>query len=105
MSSSPPTSPSIARGRSSTSPTVARPNGALQAGSADKPLELPDVVGPRLSLIGGGVTPERSRGRRLWWLWTSIGAVGAAGLGVGLYFALRPQTQATADAVFDFQAH
>ena len=80
-------------------------NGALQAGSADKPLELPDVVGPRLSLVGGGVTPERSRGRRLWWLWTSIGAVGAAGLGVGLYFALRPQPQATADAVFDFQAH
>ena len=31
--------------------------------------------------------------------------VGAAGLGVGLYFALRPQPSPTADAVFDFQVH
>jgi hypothetical protein len=27
----------------------------------------------------------------------------AAGAGVGLYFALRPQPVTTADAVFDFQ--
>ena len=32
--------------------------------------------------------------RRLWWLWTGIAAVGAAGVGVGLYFALRAATVA-----------
>jgi hypothetical protein len=81
--------------------------GALAAGSADKPLELPDVAGPRLGLVGGGSADgaRPSRGRRLWWVWTGIGALGAAGLGVGLYFALRPQPSPTADAVFDFQVH
>ncbi|HXU74409.1 MAG TPA: hypothetical protein VN947_34180 [Polyangia bacterium] len=78
------------------------PGGALAAGSATQPLELPVVVGATLSLATE--PPPPSRARKLWWLWTGIGAVGAAGLGVGLYFALRPQPS-TADAVFDFQVH
>jgi hypothetical protein len=83
------------------------PNGVLQAGSAERPLELPVTVGPRVSLVGDvPVTAERAKkARKLWWLWTGIAAVGAAGAGVGLYFALRPQPSATADAVFDFQVH
>jgi hypothetical protein len=67
-------------------------------------------VGPRHSrlplLAAASDEPSshrRSRGARLWWLWTGLGAVGAAGLGVGLYFALRPQPPSTADAVFGFQ--
>ncbi|MGZ3439207.1 MAG: hypothetical protein ACXVDD_06815, partial [Polyangia bacterium] len=64
-------------------------------------------TGPTLALVGDSVaTSHRERaGKRLWWLWTGLGAVGAAGLGVGLYFALRPQPSPTADAVFDFQVH
>ncbi len=82
------------------------PNGVLQAGSAERPLELPVSTGPTLALVAGAAEPRRaSAGKRLWWLWTGIGAVGAAGLGVGLYFALRPQPSPTADAVFDFQVH
>ena len=80
------------------------PNGPLAAGSAAQPLELPVSVGPKLSLTGDhGDRP--STGRRLWWLWTGLAVVGAAGAGVGLYFALRPQPSPTADAVFDFQVH
>jgi hypothetical protein len=73
------------------------PAGMLQAGSADRPLELPMADEP--------ARRERSRGAgaRLWWVWTGLGALAAAGAGVGLYFALRPQPVATADAVFDFQ--
>jgi hypothetical protein len=84
------------------------PAGGLQAGTADAPLELPIAVGPRqrgAALLPTGDEPQRrrSRGARLWWLWTSIGAVATAGLGVGLYYALRPQPASTADAVFGFQ--
>jgi hypothetical protein len=80
------------------------PNGPLQAGSAARPLELP-VAGPLLPLVASndGAHAEAHGGRKLWWLWTSIAAIGAAGAGVGLYFALRPQPAATTDAVFDFQ--
>lgn len=79
------------------------PNGALQAGSAARPLELP-VGEALLPLVAAdGAAHDRPRGRRLAWLWASLGAVGAAGLGVGLYFALRPQPTTTTDAVFDFQ--
>ncbi len=80
------------------------PGGVLQAGSAERPLELPVGIGPRLSLIGDAPA-RRAKVRRLWWLWSGLGAVGAAGVGVGLYFALRPQPAPTADAVFDFQVH
>ncbi|HEY2745210.1 MAG TPA: hypothetical protein VGL86_11325, partial [Polyangia bacterium] len=55
--------------------------GALSAGSAAAPLELPVVSAPRLALVAAGPPPP-SRARRLWWVWTGIGAVGAAGLGV-----------------------
>jgi hypothetical protein len=83
------------------------PNGALQAGSAERPLELPVSTGPKLTLVAAAAAEPRraSTGKRLWWLWTGIGAVAAAGAGVGLYFALRPQPAATADAIFDFQVH
>jgi len=79
------------------------PNGPLSAGSEDKPLELPVAVGPTLTLAADALpaAPRARRRRKLWWLWTTL-AVGAAGAGVGLYFALRPQPPATADAVFDF---
>jgi hypothetical protein len=78
------------------------PNGPLAAGSAAQPLELPVAVGPKLSL---SERDRPSKGKKLWWLWTGLAAVGAAGAGVGLYFALRPQPSPTADAVFDFQVH
>ncbi len=78
-------------------------SGALSAGTASEPLELPVAFETRHDLVAVGPPPP-SRGRRLWWLWTGLGAVGAAGLGVGLYFALRPQSS-TANAVFDFQVH
>jgi len=85
------------------------PNGALSAGSAAEPLELPVGVGPALALVGDAALPPATtqprRGRKLAWLWVSLAAVGAAGAGVGLYFALRPQPSPTADAVFDFQVH
>jgi hypothetical protein len=83
------------------------PNGVLQAGSVERPLELPVSTGPALALVGGAESTRNRTpaGKRLWWLWTGLGAVGAAGLGVGLYFALRPQPTPTADAVFDFQVH
>lgn len=77
------------------------PNGPLQAGSAAQPLEMP-LARTRLALVSDEPRAEPRR-HKLTWLWASVGAVGAAGLGVGLYFALRPQPAATADAVFDFQ--
>ncbi|HEX9103484.1 MAG TPA: hypothetical protein VF997_14830 [Polyangia bacterium] len=82
------------------------PNGVLSAGTAERPLELQVAVGPQVALVGDVPAERRStKGRRLWWLWTGLAAVGAAGAGVGLYFALRPQPSSTADAVFDFQVH
>ena len=82
------------------------PGGPLQAGSAGRPLELPVATGPSVALVGDvpGAPSRESKGRKLWWLWTGLAAVGAAGAGVGLYFALRPQP-ATVDATFDFQVH
>ena len=81
------------------------PGGPLQAGSAERPLELPVATGPSVALVGDVPgAPRESKGRKLWWLWTGLAAVGAAGAGVGLYFALRPQP-ATVDATFDFQVH
>ncbi len=79
------------------------PNGVLQAGSAARPLELPVARGALPLVARADDAHAGSRGRRLWWLWTGLGVVGAAGLGVGLYFALRPQPSPTADAVFSFQ--
>jgi len=78
------------------------PNGPLTAGAAREPLELPVAVGPKVSL---SARDQPSKAKKLWWLWTGLAAVGAAGAGVGLYFALRPQPSPTADAVFDFQVH
>ena len=85
------------------------PAGALAAGSAARPLELPIADAGRAAATGANLVavrddgPRRSTARRLWWLWTGLGAVAAAGAGVGLYFALRPQPAGTADAVLDFQ--
>lgn len=82
------------------------PAGAVQAGSAAQPLELPVAVGARHQLVSARadeLPARRSRSARLWWLWTGLGAVATAGLGVGLYYALRPQPTGTADAVFGFQ--
>lgn len=85
------------------------PNGPLSAGSAQQPLELPVGVAPSLALVGDApapaMTPSSKRNRKLAWLWVSLAAVSAAGAGVGLYFALRPPSSPTADAVFDFQVH
>jgi hypothetical protein len=81
------------------------PNGPLAAGAAQQPLELPVAVGPKVSLSARDQPSSSFRAKKLWWLWTGLAAVGAAGAGVGLYFALRPQPSPTADAVFDFQVH
>ncbi|MDB4965285.1 MAG: hypothetical protein JWN44_974 [Myxococcales bacterium] len=77
--------------------------GALKAGSAEQPLELPVAVGPRVVASSRNDRSHRAGAARLWWVWTGVGALAMAGAGVGLYFALRPTPQPTADAVFDFQ--
>lgn len=84
------------------------PAGALASGSAERPLELPVAGGAgaagRADLVAaGGAAARPSTARRLWWVWTGLGALAAAGAGVGLWFALRPQPAGTADAVLDFQ--
>jgi tetratricopeptide (TPR) repeat protein len=78
------------------------PGGYAQAGSAERPLELP-VAGVDPLLLAVRVERPRRSVLKSWWLWTTVGAVAAAGLGVGLYFALRPNPSPTADAVLDFQ--
>ena len=80
------------------------PLGALAAGSPAAPLELPIVLSPAEVAALASVPVRdgrRSRAARLWPLWTALGVAAAAGLGVGLYFALRP-THQTADAVLGF---
>lgn len=75
------------------------PAGALSSGSPERPLELPIAGAARTA----DCAARPSAGRRLWWVWTTVGVVAAAGAGVGLYFALRPAPTGTADAVLDFQ--
>ena len=84
------------------------PNGALPAGSARAAARAAgrhraDAVARRRRVAWR--TGATSKARKLWWLWTGLAVVGAAGAGVGLYFALRPQPSPTANAVFDFQVH
>ncbi len=93
------------------------PAGFAQSASREHPLELPVTGVPNAargsaelpgSSVGGlGVAdapePKKRSVVKSWWLWTTVGAVAAAGLGVGLYFALRPPSGGTADAVLDFQ--
>jgi hypothetical protein len=80
------------------------PGGYAQTGSAEKPLELP-VAGVDASLLAQVPAPPARKKSVLtsWWLWTTVGAVAVTGLGVGLYFALRPTPSPTADAVLNFQ--
>jgi len=90
------------------------PQGLAQAASAARPLELPVTgyapsapsvrpltavaLAPSLALPPAPpARPEKSVARA-WWLWTTVGAVVAAGAGVGLYFALRPGASGTSDA-------
>ncbi len=78
------------------------PGGLALAGSPARPLELP--------IAGVPIPPPvdkrpRRNWAKAWWLWTAVGAVAAAGLGVGLYFALRPNPPSTADAVLSFGVH
>lgn len=80
------------------------PGGYAQTGRAERPLELPVAGVDPLLLLAAPIAKEKKKGPlQSWWLWTSVGAAAAAGLGVGLYFALRPTSQPTADAVLDFQ--
>lgn len=76
------------------------PSGAAQVGTREHPLELP-VTAPQVRQIAAAPVARPSLARK-WWLWTTLGAVTAAGVGVGLYFALRPTPPSTADAVLDF---
>jgi hypothetical protein len=85
------------------------PSGAAQAAAAEKPLELPVIARPGALPLApndnGKPAPRKKSIARAWWLWTTVGIVAAAGLGVGLYYALRPPSGGTADAVLDFQVH
>lgn len=88
------------------------PSGPLAAGSAAEPLELPVTRDLAVSLRADLLLPrgddrERSpsKARRLWWVWTGVSALAAAGAGVGLYFALRPAPSGTAEATLSFQVH
>jgi hypothetical protein len=74
------------------------PQGLAQAASEQRPLELP-VTGYHAP----GQEREKKPLAKAWWLWTSVGAVALAGAGVGLYFALRPSSSATGDAVLAFK--
>jgi len=87
------------------------PSGLGRAASREQPLELP-ITGAAairesssLALtVTGAPPPDRKRSiANAWWLWTPIAIVAAGGIGVGLYFALRPQSAGTGDAVLDFQ--
>src|SRR6185503_13286423 len=87
------------------------PSGLAQVASADRPLELPVAAAPgatrATALVGENAIAAQPAPRKrdlvhAWWLWTTVGVVAAAGVGVGLYFALRP-SGGTADAVLNFQ--
>lgn len=79
------------------------PEGLAQAGSPEKPLELPAVVGPTIGPMKEAPPSRKDSIVRKWWLWTSVAAVTSVALGVGLYYGLRPPPAGTADAVLDFQ--
>jgi hypothetical protein len=82
------------------------PSGSATAAASDRPLELPVVArAGALSLVTAEKDqPSKKKSiAKAWWLWTTVGIVAAAGLGVGLYYALRPPSGGTADAVLDFQ--
>jgi hypothetical protein len=78
---------------------IRAPGGAATAGSREKPLELAVTAPP----AEAPVAVKRDSIATKWWLWTTLGVVSATGLGVGLYFALRPTSNDSADAVLDFQ--
>jgi len=79
------------------------PEGLALAGSREHPLVLPVAAPSAAPPLVAANDGKRNRPLvRAWWLWTTVGAVASAGLGVGLYFALRPQPRGTADAVLDF---
>src|SRR5438270_69833 len=65
------------------------PGGYAQTGSAERPLELP-IGGVPFALAAAPAREHKRSVLTSWWLWTAVGAVAATGLGVGLYFALRP---------------
>lgn len=98
------------------------PQGLAQAATRERPLELPvggfergqapqpgqiRTQGALTPVVLATTAPPPERRRKsvagAWWLWSSVGAIAAAGLGVGLYFALRPPTGGTADAGLDFK--
>jgi hypothetical protein len=84
------------------------PSGAATAAASDRPLELPVVARagalPPVTAEKDQSPPNKKKSIvKAWWLWTTVGIVAAAGLGVGLYYALRPPSGGTADAVLDFQ--
>lgn len=92
------------------------PSGLAQAASKDRPLELPVAAPPpgsaraaarpaaSAAVVAGAPAPgHKPRSvAKAWWLWTTVGVVAAAGLGVGLYFGLQPPS-GTGSAVIDFQ--
>lgn len=84
------------------------PQGLAEVGSAKRPLEMP-ITGYKRAVPAAAVAPiaapekEKKSIAKAWWLWTTVGAVAAAGLGVGLYYGLRPPSNGTADAVLDFK--
>jgi hypothetical protein len=77
------------------------PAGGMQAGSSLRPLELP--VQARAALA----PPAQRRARRGLWALLGVGAaLTATGLGVGLFYGLRPVPAAhTADVALTFQVH
>jgi hypothetical protein len=79
------------------------PGGYAQTGSAERPLELPVAGVAALLAAAPAARREQRSVLKSWWLWSAVGAVAVTGLGVGLYFALRPAPLRTADAVLDFQ--
>jgi hypothetical protein len=78
------------------------PEGMALAGSREHPLVLPVAAPSAPPPVAAAPDGKKKPLVRAWWLWTTVGAVASAGLGVGLYFALRPQPRGTADAVLDF---
>jgi hypothetical protein len=81
--------------------------GLAHAGSAEQPLEVPITI-PRNFVAAAPITSPtdpKKDAKRFWWVWTAAGAIALAGVGVGLYFGLRPAPSSTADAVLDFQVH